>query len=98
MVEAAQQEWLTAMASAWQLPDVGKALRVVLEFAVTCTDPAEVFGVVRKHCTHGPGCTACAAAGKLNTTFVVSSSNKAGAAAAAPAAAEQPQPQVLQRL
>ena len=89
LVEAAQEQWLTAMAATWQLPDVGKALRIILEFAVTSTDPREVFGVVRKHCTHGPGCTTCAAAaGKGKLTFVVSSSSKtAGAAATAAAAA-----------
>jgi hypothetical protein len=52
-VEAAQRDWLDTMAAAWQLPDTGKALRVVLEYAVADTDPQyAVFGVVRKACTH----------------------------------------------
>ena len=76
-VEAAQRDWLDTMAAAWQLPDTGKALRVVLEYAVADTDPHSVFGVVRKACTHGPGCVSCAAAGAGGggtgtTTFVVS--------------------------
>ena len=34
----------------YSLPDVGKAVRIMLEYGVMETDPADVFGVIRKSC------------------------------------------------
>eukprot|EP00959_Pyramimonas_sp_CCMP1952_P417864 8754734-Pyramimonas_sp.AAC.2 len=34
-------------------------VQAVVEYGVQATDPQEVFGVIRKECTHGPNCTTC---------------------------------------
>jgi hypothetical protein len=50
-IEEDQQTWLEAMASAHNLPDASKALRVLLDYAQADGDEAEIFGKIRcKHC------------------------------------------------
>ena len=46
-IERAQQDWLEAMAGKYELPDVSKALRVVLDHARTSADEKGVFETVR---------------------------------------------------
>mmetsp|Transcript_36499 Transcript_36499/g.70024 ORF Transcript_36499/g.70024 Transcript_36499/m.70024 type:complete len:465 (-) Transcript_36499:1159-2553(-) len=58
-VEADQQAWLTDKVDLHRLPDIGKAVRIVLEFGVTEADPKSVFGIIRKACQHGPNCKKC---------------------------------------
>jgi hypothetical protein len=44
-------EWLREMAAKFDLPDEGKALRCVLDFAMTEADADAIFGEIRcNHC------------------------------------------------
>jgi len=44
-------DWLKEMASKFDLPDDGKALRCVLDFVMTDGDPDVIFGEFRcNHC------------------------------------------------
>ncbi len=46
-IEADQLEWLRDMAESYQLADVSKALRVVLDYAMMDLDEDDIFGVIR---------------------------------------------------
>ncbi|HEX6978428.1 MAG TPA: hypothetical protein VF342_03945 [Alphaproteobacteria bacterium] len=46
-IEADQLEWLKDMAASYQLADVSKALRVVLDYAMMDLDEDDIFGVIR---------------------------------------------------
>lgn len=53
-----QLAWLTQQAERYNLPDREKALRCVLDFAMTDADPTTVFGVTRcPHCEPGKPCS-----------------------------------------
>jgi hypothetical protein len=45
--------------AAHNLASLDQAVREMLEYGSAELDPTEVFGVIRKACTHGPACTKC---------------------------------------
>ena len=50
-IEQDHKPWLEAMAEAHNLPDASKALRVLLDYAITDGDEGEIFGKIRcMHC------------------------------------------------
>lgn len=46
-IEADQLDWLKDMAESYQLADVSKALRVVLDHAMMDADEDDIFGAIR---------------------------------------------------
>lgn len=46
-IESDQLEWLKEMAESYQLPDVSKALRVVLDHAMMDADEDDIFASIR---------------------------------------------------
>jgi hypothetical protein len=46
-IERAQQDWLEAMATKYELPDPSKALRVVLDHARMSDDEKAIFTSIR---------------------------------------------------
>jgi hypothetical protein len=46
-IESDQLEWLKDMADSHELPDLSKALRVVLDHAMMDADEDDIFGSIR---------------------------------------------------
>jgi aspartyl/asparaginyl-tRNA synthetase len=46
-IEADQLEWLREMAKTYSLPDASKALRVVLDYAMSDADEEDIFMSMR---------------------------------------------------
>jgi hypothetical protein len=46
-IESDQLEWLKDMAESHELPDLSKALRVVLDHAMMDADEDDIFGAIR---------------------------------------------------
>jgi hypothetical protein len=46
-IESDQLEWLKDMAECHELPDLSKALRVVLDHAMMDADEDDIFGAIR---------------------------------------------------
>jgi hypothetical protein len=46
-IESDQLEWLKEMAESYQLPDLSKALRVVLDHAMMDADEDDIFSSIR---------------------------------------------------
>jgi hypothetical protein len=46
-IESDQLEWLKDMAESYELPDLSKALRVVLDHAIMDGDEDDIFGSIR---------------------------------------------------
>lgn len=51
-IQSDQQEWLAKMVKEYDLPNVSKALRVLLDYAIEDADKNEIFAPQNARCRH----------------------------------------------